>query len=276
MGLLAFVACEGGDLAGGPDGDADTDADADGNGDADSDSDGDLGVCDGVTCSGHGRCFDVGTEAVCVCDEDYRAVGLTCVPVEADGDADADSDSEPDGDTDVDEADADPDGCGYPAAPYAFERGGTLAPMSWPEAVAGVDTVGEADLAAMHCDPEVNSIFLLVSTMSCPTCPDKLNEIRDLRAHWETHGARWIFILADAIPVAQAGEYVDRHGVTFGWRTNDLDNSEGVNTIVFSPIIEIVPWIGVIRASDMQLVYDEPDETELDIEAIAIELASSD
>jgi hypothetical protein len=35
-----------------------------------------------------------------------------------------------------------------------------------------------------------------------------------------------------------------------------------------------VPWTGVIRTSDMQLVYDEPDTSYLDIEAIAIELST--
>jgi len=62
--------------------------------------------------------------------------------------------------------------------------------------------------------------------------------------------------------------------VTFGWRTNDADNSLGGRTIADSTIYDGVPWIGVIRASDMQLVYDEPDDEYLDLAAIATELAA--
>ena len=61
--------------------------------------------------------------------------------------------------------------------------------------------------------------------------------------------------------------------MTFGWRTNDSDNSLGGATIASSTIYEGVPWVGVIRTSDMQLVYDEPDDEFLDVAAIATELA---
>ena len=62
--------------------------------------------------------------------------------------------------------------------------------------------------------------------------------------------------------------------MTFGWRTNDSDNSLGGGTIASSDIYDGVPWIGVIRASDMQLVYDEPDDEYLDVAAIATELST--
>jgi hypothetical protein len=62
--------------------------------------------------------------------------------------------------------------------------------------------------------------------------------------------------------------------VTFGWRTNDADNSLGAGAIASSGIYDGTPWIGVIRASDMQLVYDEPDDEYLDVAAIATELAA--
>ena len=71
--------------------DADTDSDVDSDIDATGDADDDADVeedtendaagdpCSGVTCSGHGRCFDDDVEAVCVCDDGYHAVGLECV-----------------------------------------------------------------------------------------------------------------------------------------------------------------------------------------------------
>lgn len=56
--------------------------------------------------------------------------------------------------------------CVYPTGPYAFNAvGDTVGPMQWPSAVAGVDEVLAADLEALHCDPNVHSIFIqIVST----------------------------------------------------------------------------------------------------------------
>ncbi len=42
--------------------------------------------CSGQSCSGHGGCVVTGDWATCDCDEDYRAVGLTCVPDQTRGD----------------------------------------------------------------------------------------------------------------------------------------------------------------------------------------------
>ncbi len=42
----------------------------------------DSSVCDGVTCSGHGDCFDAGgllTDPVCQCDEGFIPIYLTCL-----------------------------------------------------------------------------------------------------------------------------------------------------------------------------------------------------
>jgi hypothetical protein len=100
--FVATGACntgDGGDAGdGGGDIDADTDVGRDGDGDldADSEADGDppvdadgvedaeaAGPCDGIGCSGHGRCEARGPTARCICDTGYRDVGLTCVPVPA-------------------------------------------------------------------------------------------------------------------------------------------------------------------------------------------------
>lgn len=91
--------------------------------------------------------------------------------------------------------------------------------------------------------------------------------------HWETYGAKWILIVQDASSASQADTYFNAEYVTFGWRTNDADNSEGPLTIASSAIFSAVPWTGVIDAGTMELVYDEPDTSYLDIRAIAIELA---
>ena len=100
-----------------------------------------------------------------------------------------------------------------------------------------------------------------------------MREIGGLADHWETYGAKWIFVVVDASSAAGADTYVDNYIGSFGWRTNDADNSEGANTIASSPAFGAQPWTGVIRASDMVLVYDEPDDAYLDLEAIAEELA---
>ena len=61
--------------------------------------------------------------------------------------------------------DTDPS-CTFPEGPYAFSAvGDTVAPMSWPDAFAGVDETLEADLAVIRCDPSVNSIFVFIATM---------------------------------------------------------------------------------------------------------------
>ncbi len=69
---------------------------------------GEAGPCDGVDCSGHGRCLTDGVRAQCDCDEGYVVYGLECILPPSDGDADADADGDADGDIDSD-ADTDAD-----------------------------------------------------------------------------------------------------------------------------------------------------------------------
>lgn len=95
-----------------------------------------------------------------------------------------------------------------------------------------------------------------------------------MKDHWEATGAKWIWIVVDAGSPEQASEWLDSQYVTYGWGTSDSDNSEGTGAVATSPNVTGVPWIGVIRTSDMQLVYDESDGTYLDIRTIAEELAS--
>jgi hypothetical protein len=83
LGLLAgvcFVACSGGGSGSaiiGPDA-----GDAGGaGGSVDGGTEGGLPplTCDGVTCSGHGKCQDQAGQIACVCDQGYVSAALTCV-----------------------------------------------------------------------------------------------------------------------------------------------------------------------------------------------------
>jgi hypothetical protein len=163
--------------------------------------------------------------------------------------------------------------CSYPGGPYEFNRvGRVVPPMAWPSAVATGDSLA-ADLARLHCDPSVNSIFIQVVTTACPNCPARMSEIAGLQSHWESTGAKWIFLVGDASSASAADSYLDRYGVGFGWRSNDADNSAGGFTVTGSGIYGGVPWTAVISTRDMTLRYDEPDDRFLDIAAIATELA---
>ena len=73
-------------------------------------------------------------------------------------------DAGPDITVDVPEEEV-PAPCTYPAGPYAFRSiGDTVGPMAWPSAVPGPDeTSTAADLEEFFCDPEVNSVFVLVT-----------------------------------------------------------------------------------------------------------------
>ena len=163
--------------------------------------------------------------------------------------------------------------CPFPDGPYAFSQNGTVGPMSWPSAVAGADETMAADLAVIRCDTNVHSIFVQISATSCVYCPDRLREIADLKDHWNTYGAKWLFVVIDASDANTASTYTGNNGVTFGWRTNDADNTLSPYAISNSGVNAAEPWTGVIRTSDMVLVYDEPDDAYLDIESIARDLA---
>lgn len=162
--------------------------------------------------------------------------------------------------------------CAYPDAPYGLSVESTIEPMAWPEAMSGSDTFSEvADLTALHCEPAVNSIFIQIAATYCTTCPARMQEIASLQDVWEQYGVRWIFIINDVTTASAANDYVERYGITFGFRTADKDNTAGADTIGHSSLFSAVPWTGVIRTSDMVLTHDEPDDSYLNLEAIARE-----
>jgi hypothetical protein len=69
-----------------------------------------------------------------------------------------------------------------------------------------------------------------------------------------------------------AWEYDSDLGIDFGWHSHGGDNLMGDCYIKNSGIYDRTPWVGVIRPSDMMLMYDEPDGEFLDIYNIAIEM----
>jgi hypothetical protein len=70
-----------------------------------------------------------------------------------------------------------------------------------------------------------------------------------------------------------AAEFVTRSGATFGFAGNDADNGAGENALVGSGLVMSEPWIGVIRAADMQLVQHDGDGSYLDLVSLARSLA---
>ena len=50
-------------------------------------STGSAAACEGVSCSGHGKCVVVRREPVCACEEGYRPEGPNCVPLQTAGPA---------------------------------------------------------------------------------------------------------------------------------------------------------------------------------------------
>jgi hypothetical protein len=145
--------------------------------------------------------------------------------------------------------------------------------MRWSAAVAGRDETGAADLEDLYCDPAVHSVFVVIVATWCTACPERMSQIAGLRDTWERYGARFIFLVSDASTASVASSYVDRYGITFGFRTNDADNSSGSGAITGSSIYSAVPWTGVIRTSDMVFVTNESESYYIDLEAEAASLA---
>ncbi|MBW2261715.1 MAG: hypothetical protein JRG91_07045 [Deltaproteobacteria bacterium] len=57
--------------------------------------------------------------------------------------------------------------CTYPSGPYSFSMVGSIAgPMSWPSAISGSEETLPADFAVLQCDESVQSIIVLIATLS--------------------------------------------------------------------------------------------------------------
>ena len=141
---------------------------------------------------------------------------------------------------------ADDGPCTYPPGPYSFDGiGATVGPCSWPTAVPGSGETLPADFEVLHCDPDVETILVFLATPTCPFCPGRVRELVTLRDHFATYGAKWVWVLDGASSAAQAQAYFEDKGVTFGWMTHDLDNSQGPSYLADTRMSSGVPWIGL-------------------------------
>ncbi len=166
---------------------------------------------------------------------------------------------------------ADDGPCTYPPGPYSFDGiGSIVGPCSWPSAVPGSGESLPADFEVLHCDPDVETILVFLATPTCPFCPDRIRELVGLRDHFDTYGAKWVWVLDGASSADQARAYFEDKGVTFGWMTHDLDNSQGASYLADTPMSAAVPWIGLIDARNMRVAYNNP----VSIERIVREMGS--
>ena len=149
--------------------------------------------------------------------------------------------------------------CTYPPGPYSFNRvGDTVGPCSWPTAVSGEDETLPADFEALYCDPDIQSVFVFMATSTDPYSPALIDELLLMTEHYRIYGAKWVWILVDADSALEAGAYFEELGVTFGWMTNDADNSMGRYALAGTPMAFGVPWIGVIDAETMKVTVNNP------------------
>lgn len=164
---------------------------------------------------------------------------------------------EPEEDPDEDPEPVEPDVCEYPDGPYQLGRGQVIPPIRWTSAVAGAaETSESADLEALMCEDGVRGVFIYAGATWCSSCSQMLRDIAAQRDVWESNGIRWIFIESDLSSASQASDYIARSGIDFGFATNDSDNSEGRNAIIESGLFSTIPWIAVIRTSDMVMTHD--------------------
>jgi len=66
-----------------------------------------------------------------------------------------------------------------------------------------------------------------------------------------------VWILSGGTP-SSAQSFFEGLGVTFGWFINDQDNSLGAYTLAGTAMASGVPWVGVIDATSMEVVYNNP------------------
>jgi hypothetical protein len=83
---------------------------------------------------------------------------------------------------------------------------------------------------------------------------------------------KWIFIEPDAISPGHARAFFTDQGINFGWTTDDSDNSEGANTVIYSPLRTGTPWIGALR-TDTMAFYANNLSSLASIQAAAEEIA---
>jgi hypothetical protein len=152
--------------------------------------------------------------------------------------------------------------CVYPEGPYGFSAvGQTAGPMAWPSSIKGAEELMDldhADLEVFFCDPEVQSIIVVIATTWCPHCPNRITNLAGIEDHLNTYGAKVVWVLGDGEVPADAVTYFGGYGADFGWFTDDSDNTMGPNTITDSGMLEGVPWVFVMDGESMEILYDNP------------------
>lgn len=153
--------------------------------------------------------------------------------------------------------------CTYPEGPYGFDTiGATAGPMAWPSMVKGPEELYEldyADFEVFFCDPEVQSIIVVIATTWCPYCPGRVRNLIGLDFHYIEYGAKFVWVLGDGEEAGvEAYDYFSEYGADFGWFTDDSDNSMGPGTIADTELLEGVPWVFVIDAETMEVVHNNP------------------
>jgi hypothetical protein len=79
-----------------------------------------------------------------------------------------------------------------------------------------------------------------------------------MKAHFELYGAKVIWVLSGGASAAAAQSYYVGNGATFGWYTNDMDNTAGANIMAGNHMMSGVPWLGIVDAKNMQVMYNNP------------------
>ena len=115
-----------------------------------------------------------------------------------------------------------------------------------------------ADFDELHCNPGVETILVFLATPTCFFCPGRIRELVGMKDHFAAYGAKWVWVLDGASSATQARTYFEDKGVTFGWMTHDLDNSQGASYLADTPMSVAVPWIGLIDARNMRVAYNNP------------------
>ena len=78
-----------------------------------------------------------------------------------------------------------------------------------------------------------------------------------MKAHFELHGAKVIWIVPGST-ASSAQSYYAPLGATFGWYTGDTDNTWSPMAMGGTPMASGVPWLGIIDAKTMEVVYNNP------------------
>jgi len=157
--------------------------------------------------------------------------------------------------------------CTYPDGPYsAVIVGDTVGPAYWPCSIkASGETypLDQASLEVFHCDSAVQSVIIFYAAIGDEDCPDRIREVTELKDQLELYGAVvvWMLVAVEGseLPTPEtARSYFEEQGVTFGWYTDDEDNTWQAYGFHNHVPGAGVPSMWIIDAETMQIVYNDP------------------